>query len=138
MRISDWSSDVCSSDLPLLTRGDVSVRGRSGEIEYEASLNNDDSARSGAGGPTLIYDGADNIIERRKDIWHPHYDTPKLSGRITLDPAGDTIPNIGGHYQRNYDRSYADGTVSGPGRPGGTPTFAQNTASRYSNKTRHS
>src|SRR3546814_9830628 len=51
---------------PLLTRGDVSVRGRSGEIEYEASLNNDDSARSGAGGQTLIYDGADNIIERRK------------------------------------------------------------------------
>src|SRR3546814_3745100 len=101
MRISDWSSDVCSSDLPLLTRGDVSVRGRSGEIEYEASLNNDDSARSGAGGPTLIYDGADNIIERRKDIWHTHYDTPKLSGRITWDPAGDTAANFGGHYQRD-------------------------------------
>src|SRR3546814_19688715 len=68
---------------PLFTRGDVSVRGRSGEIEYEASLNNDDSARSGAGGPTLIYDGAGNIIERRKDIWQPHYDKPKLSGRLT-------------------------------------------------------
>ena len=61
---------------PLLTRGDVSVRGRQGDVEYEAALNNDDSARSGAGGPTLIYDGAGNVIERRKAAWNTHYDTP--------------------------------------------------------------
>ena len=111
---------------PLFTRADVSVRGRSGEIEYEASLNNDDSARSGAGGPTLIYDGADHIIERRKDIWHTHYDTPKLSGRITWDPAGDTVANFGGHYQRKYDRYYEDGVRSGPGLPDSIRTVREN------------
>lgn len=100
---------------PLFTRGDVSVRGRSGDLEYEAALNNDDSARSGAGGPTLIFDGSGNIIERRSDIWNTHYDTPKLSGRITWDPAGDSVANLGGHYQRKYDRYDEDGVRTGPG-----------------------
>jgi hypothetical protein len=100
---------------PLFTRADVSVRGRTGAVEYEVALNNDDSARSGAGGPTLIYDGAGNITERRKDIWNTHYDTPKLSGRITWDPAGDTVANLGGHYQRKYDRYCEDGVRIGPG-----------------------
>lgn len=100
---------------PLFTRGDVSVRGRTGEVEYEAGLNNNDSARSGAGGPTLIYDGAGDIIERRKDIWNTHYDTPKLSGRISWDPPGDTVANLGGHIQRKIDRYYEDGLRTGPG-----------------------
>ncbi|MEI4505727.1 TonB-dependent receptor plug domain-containing protein [Sphingopyxis sp. CCNWLW253] len=100
---------------PLFTRADVSVRGRAGAVEYEVALNNDDSARSAAGGPTLIYDGARNITERRKDIWNTHYDTPKLSGRVTWDPAGDTVANLGGHYQRKYDRYYEDGLRTGPG-----------------------
>src|SRR3546814_2615463 len=88
MRISDWSSDVCSSDL--------------------------------------IYDGAGNIIERRKDIWHTHYDTPKLSGRITWDPAGDTVANLGGHYQRKYDRYYEDGLRTAPGLPDSIRTVREN------------
>ncbi|RYD43712.1 MAG: TonB-dependent receptor [Sphingomonadales bacterium] len=114
---------------PLFTRGDVSVRGRSGAVEYEVALNNDDSARSGAGGPTLIYDGARNIIERRKDIWNTHYDTPKLSGRITWDPAGDTVTNLGGHYQRKYDRYYEDGVRTVPGLPDRARTVYENSDS---------
>lgn len=111
---------------PLFTRADVSVRGRTGAIEYEVALNNDDSARSGAGGPTLIYDSARNITERRKDIWNTHYDTPKLSGRITWDPAGDTVANLGGHYQRKYDRYYEDGLRTGPGLPDRIRTVYEN------------
>lgn len=100
---------------PLFTRADLSVRGRTGDVEYEAAINNDDSARSGAGGPTLIYDRDRNIIERRRDIWQRYYDTPKLSGRVTWDPAGDTIANLGGHYQRILDRYQEDGWRTGPG-----------------------
>jgi len=111
---------------PLFTRGDVSVRGRSGTIEYEAALSNDDSARSGAGGPTLIYEGVGNLIERRRDVWNTHYDTPKLSGRVTWDPAGDTVANLGGHYQRKYDRYYEDGLRTGPGLPDRLRTVRQN------------
>lgn len=111
---------------PLFTRADVSVRGRTGAVEYEVALNNDDSARSGAGGPTLIYDGARNITERRKDIWNTHYDTPKLSGRITWDPAGDTVANLGGHYQRKYDRYYEDGVRIGPDLPDRIRTVYEN------------
>ncbi|WP_374524395.1 TonB-dependent receptor plug domain-containing protein [Sphingopyxis sp.] len=113
---------------PLFTRGDVSIRGRTGEIEYEAGLNNNDSARSGAGGPTLIHDGAGAgaVIERRSDIWNTHYDTPKLSGRITWDPPGDTVANLGGHYQRKYDRYYEDGVRSGPGLPDRLRTVREN------------
>jgi hypothetical protein len=111
---------------PLFTRADVSVRGRKGDVEYEAALNNNDSARSGAGGPTLIYDGTGNIIERRRDVWNTHYDTPKLSGRITWDPAGDTVANFGGHYQRKYDRYYEDGVRTGPGLPDRTRTVYEN------------
>ncbi|WP_338425796.1 TonB-dependent receptor plug domain-containing protein [Sphingopyxis kveilinensis] len=111
---------------PLFTRADVSVRGRTGTVEYEVALNNDDSARSGAGGPTLIYDGAGNITERRKDIWNTHYDTPKLSGRISWDPAGDTALNLGGHYQRKYDRYYEDGLRTSPGMPDRVRTVYEN------------
>lgn len=111
---------------PLFTRADVSVRGRSGDVEYEAALNNDESARSGAGGPTLIRDGAGNIIERREDAWNTHYDTPKLSGRITWDPAGDSVANLGGHYQRKYDRYYEDGARVSPGQPDRTRTVYEN------------
>ena len=114
---------------PLFTRADVSVRGRTGDVEYEAALNNDDSARSGAGGPTLIYDGAGDIVERRRDIWNTHYDAPKLSGRITWDPAGDTVANLGGHYQRKYDRYYEDGVRTGPGLPDRLRTVRENSDS---------
>lgn len=102
---------------PLLTRGDISLRGRSGEVEYEASLNNLEARRSGAGGLTLIRDGAGAIIERRDDVWDTHYDEPKLAGRITWDPAGDTVANLGGHYQRKYNRYREDGLRVAPGLP---------------------
>lgn len=65
---------------PLLTRGDVSISGRAGAVEYGLALNNDDSARSGAGGLTEIRDGTGSLIETRQDAWNTHYDTPKCRG----------------------------------------------------------
>lgn len=111
---------------PLLTRGDISVRGRSGSIEYEAALSNDDSSRSGADGPTLIRDGAGAIIERRDDAFDTHYDSPKLSGRVTWNPPGDTIANLGGHYQRIYSRYREDGVRMSPNQPDRLRTVREN------------
>lgn len=100
---------------PLLTRGDVSVSGRAGPVQYELSLNNDDSARSGAGGPTLIRDAAGRITERRDDVWNTHYDTPRLTGRFTIDGPGDTVAHLNAQYQRIYDRYDETGVRVSPG-----------------------
>src|SRR3546814_16153073 len=54
---------------PLLTRGAISVSGRKGDIEYELGLRNDNSWRIGAGGGTVITDGAGTVRDRRTDIW---------------------------------------------------------------------
>src|SRR3546814_20029863 len=119
MRISDWSSDVCSSDL-------ISVRGRKGDVEYELGLNNDNSSRSGAGGPTLIRDGGGAIVERRTAIWNTHYDTPKLSAKLTWAPAGDRIAHLGAPSQ---PRRYPHGRDRGrpPPRPPARPPPAPET-----------
>ena len=93
----------------LLTRGDISATGRSGDIKYEIGLNNDDSARSSAGGPTMIRDGVGQIIEQRDDVWTSDYDTPKLSAKLNWDMPGSAVANLNAHYQRIYDRFHETG-----------------------------
>ena len=110
---------------PLLTRGDVSVSGRHGALEYEFGLNNNDASRSGAGGDTLIYDGAGVITERRFDIWNTHYDTPKLSGRLTWDGPGTSVGHANGHYQRVYNRYDEVGERTSFGLPDRLRTFIE-------------
>ena len=94
---------------PLFTRGSVSVSGRTGAIEYEVGLDNTDAGRSGADGPTLIYDAAGALTETRLDAFASRYDEPKLSGRITWDGPGTSVGHLNAHYQRVYDRYDEDG-----------------------------
>ena len=110
---------------PLFTRGDVSVSGRQGELEYEFGLNNNDASRSGAGGDTFIYDGAGVITERRFDIWNTHYDSPKLSGRLTWDGPGTSVGHANGHYQRVYNRYDEVGERTSFGLPDRLRTFIE-------------
>lgn len=98
---------------PFLTRGSISVSGRSGELAYEFGLNNNNSGRGGAGGETLILDAAGNVTERRDDIVLSYYDSPQLSANLTWDPAGDLIAHLNGSYQRVYDRFHEDGFRTG-------------------------
>lgn len=102
---------------PLLTRGDVSISGKTGEVSWEAALNNSDSGRGGADGETLILSGDGSLIQRRFDVVTSDYDSPKLSGKITWDPAGASVLNVTGHYQRIYDRFREDGDRFTPGAP---------------------
>lgn len=111
---------------PLLTRGSVSMSGRTGPVEYQVGLDNEDSARSGAGGPTLIYDAAGAITERREEEWTADYDTPKLHGRLTFDGPGSSVGHLNAHYQRVYETYDEDGFRSGPGQPDRTRTVRDN------------
>lgn len=114
---------------PLFTRGDISVSGRSGPLEYEVGLNNDQSSRSGAGGPTLVTDGTGMIIERRFDIWDTHFDSPQLTARVTWDGPGSSIGHANARIQRIFDRYFEIGQRTGPGRPDRELTFRNNSNS---------
>ena len=102
---------------PLLTRGNLSISGRLGSIEYEVGLNNDEARRSAAGGPTLIYDALANVIETREDVWTANYDAPKLSAKLTWDAPGSGVGHLNGHYQRIYNPYEEQGRRLAPGLP---------------------
>lgn len=78
---------------PILSRGDISYSGKAGPIDYNVGLSSGGS-RSGAGGPTTIFDAADVPFEFRDDAWHSNYDSPKLSGRFTYDPLGASVGSL--------------------------------------------
>ena len=102
---------------PFLTRGSVSVSGRTGELAYEFGPNNNNSGRGGAGGETLILDAGGNVTEVRDDVVLSYYDSPQVSANLTWDPAGDTIAHLNGSYQRVYQRFHEDGFRTGGGLP---------------------
>lgn len=86
---------------PLLTRGDISVSGTKGPVEYTLSFQNN-ASRSAAGGPTLITTGTGDPIEFRDDVWTGDYDQPTLSGQFKLDGPGSSLGNLNLLYRRTY------------------------------------
>ncbi|NJC06620.1 hypothetical protein GGQ97_002413 [Sphingomonas kaistensis] len=78
---------------PLYTRGDVSVSGTSGPIEYTLSLKND-ASRSSAGGPTVISRGDGTLFETRNDSWTGNFDQPQISGQFKWDGPGSSVGNL--------------------------------------------
>jgi hypothetical protein len=86
---------------PLYTRGDLSVSGTKGPVEYTLSFQNQ-ASRSAAGGPTRIADGAGAPIELRDDVWTNDYDQPTLSGQFKVDGPGSSLGNLNLLYRRTY------------------------------------
>ncbi|HVM37480.1 MAG TPA: TonB-dependent receptor plug domain-containing protein [Sphingomicrobium sp.] len=78
---------------PLFTRGDVSYSGTRGALDYTLGFDSRGN-RSAAGGPTTIYNPDDSVREFRDDAWRNNYDSPKLSGRFTLNRAGAGVGNL--------------------------------------------
>ncbi|MFA9200483.1 MAG: TonB-dependent receptor plug domain-containing protein [Cypionkella sp.] len=113
---------------PLFTRGAVSVSGRSGALEYEVGLDNNQAGRSSAGGETLILNGAGAIVETRDDVWTSNYDAPKLSGKLTWNGAG-SVAHLNGHYQRIWNRYDELGERVSPGLSDRLRTVRQRTRS---------
>lgn len=84
---------------PLLTRFEVSVNGARGPLDYTIGLDNRGN-RSGAGGPTWIYDANGALIEERDDEWRGNSERPRLSGKVTYKTAGGSIANLNLSYSR--------------------------------------
>lgn len=84
---------------PLFTRFEVSLNGTKGPIEYTIGLDNRGN-RSGAGGPTWIYDAAGTIIEERDEVWRGNSEQPRLSSRIVYDGPGTAVGNLNLSYGR--------------------------------------
>ena len=110
---------------PLLTRGNVSLTGTSGNIKYQVGLNNDGAGYSGADGPTVIRSGSGGLVQSRVDAWNSKYDTPYVSGKLTWDGPGSMVANLNAQYQlirNDYDELSNRST---PGEPDELRTTTQ-------------
>jgi outer membrane receptor for ferrienterochelin and colicins len=101
---------------PLFTRFEVSVSGTQGPVQYTLGLDNRGN-RSGAGGPTWIFNPDRTLREERDEEWRGNSDRPRISGRFVFDAPGDATANLNLSYSRLfYDyletgtRTNVDGT----------------------------
>ena len=86
---------------PLLTRFDFSVSGTKGPVQYTLGLENRGN-RSGAGGPTWVYDSSRALTEKRDEEWHSNSDRPRVSGRFVFDGPGASKGNLNLVYSRFF------------------------------------
>jgi hypothetical protein len=101
---------------PLYTRGDVSVSGTTGPVEYTVSLKND-ASRSAAGGPTVITRGDGSLFETRDDSWTGNFDQPQISGQFKLDGPGSSLGNLNllaRRFNYRFDETSRRDRASGP------------------------
>jgi hypothetical protein len=101
---------------PLFTRGDVSVSGMMGPVEYTLNLKND-ASRSAAGGPTIIRRADDSLFEAREDSWTGNFDQPQLSGQFKWDGPGSSVGNLnllGRHFNYRFNELSRRDRASGP------------------------
>lgn len=91
---------------PLYTRGDVSVSGTTGPVEFTVGLRND-ASRSGAGGPTVITRGDGTLFETRRDRWNGNFDQPQVTGQFKIDGPGSSIGNLN-LLLRRFDYEFAE------------------------------
>lgn len=101
---------------PLLTRGDVSLSGTRGALQYTFGLENG-SSHSGAGGGTTIYNADRSLREQRHDVWTSEYEAPRLSTRLVYDGPGEAIGNLAASYQQVDYEFVENGLRQRPGEP---------------------
>lgn len=97
---------------PLFTRFEVSVSGTRGPVQYTLGLDNRGN-RSGAGGPTWLYDPTGTIIETRDEEWRGNADEPRVSARLVYDGPGTAVGNLNLSYSRLYFDYLETGTRLG-------------------------
>ena len=114
----EWNPDIRAHFAePRLYRGLVSYTGKTGPVDYTLSITNQ-NGRGGFGGPVLIYDGNDNLIETRDEIYHSENEMPKFQVKLGLDGAGTSVGNLTLAYQPYWNPEHIEDTrtpITGPG-----------------------
>jgi hypothetical protein len=103
---------------PLFTRFEVSLSGTRGPVQYTLGLDNRGN-RSGAGGPTWIYNPSRTLIEARDEVWRGNSERPRISGRFVYDGPGSAIGNLNASYSRfifDYLENGTRSTIGGSAR----------------------
>lgn len=112
-----WKPDVRQYyTRPQVTRGDVSVSGSRGALEYTVGLRND-ANHSGAGGGTVIYNADGSVRDTRDDAWTGEFDLPKLSTHLGWKSADGDVANLNASVQKEFYHYREDGTRRGPALP---------------------
>jgi outer membrane receptor for ferrienterochelin and colicins len=93
---------------PLLTRFNVSVSGTEGPVEYTLAVENQ-ASRSGAGGPTLIFNRDGSLRETYDDVWTGNFDQPRASARFVIDGPGSSVGNLNLLYREFWYDYVEDG-----------------------------
>lgn len=101
---------------PLLTRGDVSLSGSRGAVQYTLGLQNN-AGHSGAGGGTVQANADGSVRELRDDVWTGESNAPRLSTRLVYDGPGSAAGTLNLSYQRAFYDYREDGVRRGPGLP---------------------
>lgn len=102
---------------PRLTRGEISVSGTQGPIDYTISLENDDSSfRGGSAGREFATDAAGQLVDVRDEVGIFSGDEPRISGTFRYDGPGSSIGNLNLSYSRYYFRGSEDSERRGPGQ----------------------
>jgi hypothetical protein len=109
---------------PVLTRGAVSVSGKTGPIDYTVGLRND-AGGGGADGITTILNGAGEVIDVRREFFRSRVDQPRLSGSIKYDGPGSQVGNLNGSFQLFYFDFLELSRRTGPGQVDRTRRFTQ-------------
>jgi outer membrane receptor for ferrienterochelin and colicins len=99
---------------PLLTRGEISVSGKLGRLDYNLGLQNQ-SSHSGANGRTNIFNANREFIEQRNDVWTGSVEDVRASARATWDGPGSSVANLNASL-RGFFYDYRElGLRTGPG-----------------------
>jgi hypothetical protein len=109
---------------PVLTRGNVSVSGKTGPVDYTVGLRND-ASEGGANGPTTIVNGAGEVTDRRLEFFRSKVDQPQISGSLKYDGPGSQVGNLNGSFQFFIFDFLELSRRTGPGQVDRTRRFVQ-------------
>jgi hypothetical protein len=100
---------------PVLSRFSVSLSGKTGPVQYTLGLENQ-ASRSGAGGPTLIFNANGSLRESRQDVFTGSFDQPRASARFAIDGPGSSIGNLNMIYREFWYDYVEHGIRTRPGQ----------------------